>query len=92
MQENLDQPGMRLVAIQQHPDLKPVMHRKQDLKAREGISLFDRGLLSADALCPELSNVVNIVRMAHPTDPKVHHHCHYHYDCHYQYHYHYRYH
>ena len=62
---------MRLVAIQQHPDLKPVMHRKQDLKAREGISLFDRGLLSADALCPELSNVVNIQRLPQPADLMV---------------------
>ena len=65
-------PPLLLIPSRHSPSLPsftlPSPHLPQ---AREGISLFDRGLLSADALCPELSNVVNIERLARPTDPKV---------------------
>ncbi len=41
-----------------------VMHRKQNTFIKESTSMFDRGILSADALCPELSNAVLVQHFA----------------------------
>lgn len=55
---NLGQRGVRLLAVNQDPDLRPVMHRRPDLGARDHVSLFDRGMIFADSLCPELASAV----------------------------------
>jgi hypothetical protein len=55
---------MRLLAIQQDPEVRPVMHKKPQLGAKDHISMYDRGIISADSLCPELSNAVSIERLA----------------------------
>jgi len=60
---------MRIVAIQQDASIRPTMHRKPQLGTRDHISLFDRGILSADALCPELSNVVQVERPIYTPSP-----------------------
>lgn len=58
IKSSLGQPGIRIVVVQQNPDVKPIMHRRPAMGVRDHVSLYDRGLLNADSLCPELASAV----------------------------------